>query len=381
MTSGVQARRILVSLGLAAIAAAGAGCEHATGGDKGAGGGFQMPPALVTAATVQSASLPVYLDAIGRCTAFENVAVQAQATGTIVAIHFKDGADLEVGAPLLTIDPRPYQAQLDLAEANLAQSEAQLALGKSEFERMAKLLTSNAVSRQEHDARQNAVEVAQAQVKSSRAAVATAKINLDFCTIRSPIQGRAGQRLVDLGNVVVANGGTTLVTIQRHDPIYVDFSVSERDLASIRRSFAEKTLRAEAQVPGPDGAARDGAVTFLDNAVQDSTGTIRLRAQLENHDHVFWPGQFVNVRVVLRQRSDARVVPAAAIQVGQKGPYVYVIKADQGAELRPVVVGQRHGARVVVESGLELGEQVVETGQLMIFPGGKVAIAPPGDAK
>jgi multidrug efflux system membrane fusion protein len=222
------------------------------------------------------------------------------------------------------------------------------------------------------------VDVARAMVAQGEANVVAARLNLEFCTIVSPIDGRAGQKLVDMGNMVMPNPAatTTLLVIQRQDPVYADFTISERDLPSVKQAIAAGTLKARVHAPGEPNPPREAPVTFLDNAVQDGTGTVKLRALVQNGDRSFWPGQFVDVKLVLAERSSL-VVPATAIQIGQNGPYVYGIKADSTAEIRPVTPGQRHGDLVAIEKGLSAGDRVIVTGQLMVYPTGKVSVLPP----
>jgi multidrug efflux system membrane fusion protein len=350
-----------------------AGCE------KKAPAEFERPPAPVTVAAAVTQDVPVYLDAIGKFTAREMVSIQPQVSGRITRIHFADGADVKTGQILFTIDPRPYQAQVNAAEANVGQAKAALELARINFDRVASVTDPRAVSRQDYDAKKNAVAVAEAQVKQHQAALESARLNLDYCTIRSPIDGRAGQRLVDLGNVVSANSGSLLV-IQRLDPIYADFTITEKDLTAVQRNMARGTLKVEARLPDEPDKPRGGALTFLDNSVQDGTGTVKLRATINNNDRRFWPGRFVNVRLILGTRQAAVLVPADAPQMSAKGTFVYVVKEDSTAEPRPVTVGQRQGDLVVVDKGIQPGERVVVAGQLGVTPGGKVAIAQPGAA-
>jgi multidrug efflux system membrane fusion protein len=282
------------------------------------------------------------------------------------------------GDLLFTIDPRPYRAQLDSAQASLARNVAELELARLEFGRVQALLKTDAISQQDHDSRLSAVAVSEAQVRLSRAAVETAKLNLEYCFIRSPIDGRAGQRLVDLGNVVTptatAPGG--LLVIQRLDPMYADFSIPENDLTTVQRAVAGGAARVEVRLPDETDQPRGGALTFLDNAVQDGTGTVKLRASIPNADWHFWPGRFVKVRLVLGTQKGAVLVPATATQTSAKGPFVYVVKDDSTAELRSVTVGQRQGDLVAVAQGLKGGERVVTAGQLAVTPGGQVRSQP-----
>lgn len=337
---------------------------------------FERPPAPVTVVTAVAQDVPIYLDEIGKVVAREVVSIQPQVSGRITRIHFTDGADVTTGQILFTIDPRPYEAQLNSAEANLGQAKVALDLAKINFERVASVTDQRAVSRQDYDAKKNAVAVAEAQVKQNEAAVQTARLNLEYCTIRSPINGRAGQRLVDLGNVVTANSGSLLV-IQRLDPIYADFTITESNLTAVQRNMASGTLKVEVRLPNEPDKPRNGALTFLDNSVQESTGTVKLRATLPNGDRRFWPGRFANVRLILGVHRQAVLIPADAPQMSAKGTFVYVVKADSTAELRPVKVGQRQDELVVIEQGVKAGEHVVRSGQLGVTPGGKVTIAQP----
>ncbi len=334
---------------------------------------FERPPSPVVIATASTKDVPFYLDEVGRTVAREVVSAQPQVSGKITEILFTDGANLAKGDPLFTIDPRPFQAALNAAEANLAQSKAALDFAKIEFARVQDLVESKAIARQDYDTRKNAVDVGEAQVKQNEAAVETAELNLEYTSIRSPIDGRAGRRLVDLGNVVTANT-TTLLTIERMDPIYADFTVTENDLPEVQRNAANRGLKVEVRLPDEPDKPSIGELTFLDNAVQSSSGTVMLRATVPNSNRRLWPGQFVNVRLVLAMLPKAVLVPATAPQDSAKGPFVYVVKDDSTAELRPVKLGQRQGESIVVQQGLQPGERVIVTGQLAVMPGGKVRV-------
>jgi multidrug efflux system membrane fusion protein len=317
------------------------------------------------------------LDEIGRNTAFESVSITPQVAGRITERHFQDGDNLKKGQLLFVIDPRPYKAQLDAAEASLQQANAALDLAKIQFERDQELVGSRAISKQDYDTKKNTVEVVRAQIDAAKAAIETAQINLDYCYIHSPIDGRAGARLVDVGNVVQANT-TSLLSIQRIDPIYANFTITERDLPEVQKQMSRGMLRALVRLSGdPEDGARPGKVEFLDNSVQNTTGTVNLRATVPNTDRHFWPGQFVSVKLVLATEKSALLIPSQATQISQRGPYVYVVKPDNSAELRPVTLGQRQGSDVVVSSGLTPGERVVVTGQLLVRPGGQVHIDTP----
>ena len=334
---------------------------------------FERPPSPVIVATAVTRDVPVYLDEVGRTVAREVVSVQPEVSGRITEIHFTDGANLKKGDPLFTIDPRPFQAQLDSAEANLAQSKAALDFANVQFARVKDLVESRAIARQDYDTRKNAVDMGDAQVKQNEAAVESARLNLEYTAIRSPIDGRAGHRLVDIGNVVTANT-STLLTIERLDPIYADFTVTENDFAGVQRNSANRTLKVEVGLPNEPDNPIAGELTFLDNAVQGSSGTVMLRATVPNAAHLLWPGQFVNVQLILATLPKAVLVPLSAPQDSAKGSFVYVIKDDSTAELRLVKIGQRQGDLIVVEQGLKPGEHVVVTGQIGVMPGGKVRV-------
>jgi len=333
----------------------------------------ERPPAPVTVAAAITQNVPIYIDAVGKIVAREVVSVQPQVSGRITQIHFTDGADVKIGQLLFTIDPRPYQAQLNQAEANLAQAQATLGLAKINFARVENLSDPRAVSRQDYDTKKSAVDSAEALVQLNRAAVENGRLNLEYCTIRSPINGRAGQRAVDIGNVVAANSGSLLV-IQRLDPVYADFTVTENELTAVQRNMAKRTLRVEVRLPDEKGEAREGKLTFLDNSVQEGTGTVKLRATLPNSDRRFWPGRFAKIRLVLDTLPDAVLVPGEAPQLSAKGSFIYVVKNDSSAELRSVKLGQRQGDLVVVTDGVRSDEKVVVKGQLGVTPGGKVRI-------
>ena len=336
------------------------------------------PPALVTVAQAAAQDVPVYLDEIGKNYASESVTITPQISGKIMERTFSDGADLKKDQVLFRIDPRPFQAQLDLAQAQLAQNKSALDLADMQLKIYSSVSDPRAVSQIDYETKKNAVESNKAQVQAAEAAVESAKLNLDYCIIRSPIDGRAGVRLVDTGNIVQANT-TSLLSIVRLDPIYADFTVTERDLPDVRRQMNRGESKAMVRIPADaESAARAGKLTFLDNTVQSGTGTVFMRATLPNADRHFWPGQFVDVKLVLSTNKGAVLVPNEATQISQKGPFVYVVKPDSTVELRQVTLGQKQGDKVVIASGVAAGESVVVTGQLTIGPGAKVRVA--GDA-
>src|SRR6266568_2804531 len=317
-------------------------------------------PALV--AKVVTKDVPVYLDEIGTCAAYETVQVQAQVSGQIIARHFQDGSDVKQGDPLFTIDPRPYQATLD-------QAKAQAALDQATLKRQEDLRARKVISQQDYD-------TAVANAQKSQAAAEAAQVNVDYCYIKSPINGRVGLRNFDVGNLV---GPSTppLVTIQGLDPIYTDFTVAENDLPTVRKYLGGPNVKVQTYLPDGSITPRTGDLYFIDNAVQPGSGTVKARAVTPNPDRALWPSEFVRVRFILDTLKDAMLVPSQAVQVSQSGPFVFVVKPDNTVDLRPVKPGQRQdGDMIVVESGIQPDETVVVTGQLALSPGAKVAPQP-----
>ena len=317
-------------------------------------------PAMV--AKVITKDVPVYLDEIGTCAAYETVQVQAQVSGVIIGRHFQDGSDVKKGDPLFTIDPRPYQAALD-------QAKAQAALDQVTLKRQEDLRTRKVISPQDYD-------IAVANAQKSQAAAEAAQVNLDYCYIKSPINGRVGLRNVDVGNLV---GPSTppLVTIQGLDPIYTDFTVSENDLPLVRKYLSGPNVKVQTYLADGSITPRIGDLYFIDNAVQPGSGTVKARGVTANPDRALWPSEFVRVRFILDMLKNAMLVPSQAVQVSQSGPFVFVVKPDNTVDLRRVEPGQRQeGDFIVVENGVKPGETVVVTGQLALAPGAKVAPQP-----
>jgi membrane fusion protein, multidrug efflux system len=363
---------------------------------------FERPPAPVTVAAAVAQDVPVYLDQIGKCVAREVVEIRPQVSGRITNIHFVDGVNIKKGDLLFTVDPRPFQVSLQQAEANLArdmaskkQAEAALArdkaqakLGEAQARRYEQLNRQGVVSNEQSEQMQTnaealgatvaadvaAVRNAEEAIKADEAAIENAKLQLSYCSILSPIDGRAGQRLVDVGNLAAPGAATPLLVIQKLDPIYADFTISQNDLSSVQRNMSQGLLKAEVRLPDEADKPAVGNLTFVDNAVKDATGTVNLRATVGNSDRKFWPGRFVNVRLVLSVLRGAVLVPATAPQMSARGQFVYVIKGDSTAEMRSVMVGQRQGDMVVIEKGITSGEKVVVNGQLGVTPGAKVLV-------
>jgi multidrug efflux system membrane fusion protein len=317
-------------------------------------------PVLVTKVITKDA--PLYLDEIGTCAAYETVQVQAQVNGVIIARHFQDGVDVKQGDLLFTIDPRPYQAALD-------QAKAQAALDQATLKRQEDLRARNVISQQDYD-------IAKANAQKSQAAAEASQVNLDYCYIKSPINGRVGLRNIDIGNLV-GPSSPPLVTIQGLDPIYTDFTIAENDLPQVRRYLGGPNVKVETYLPDGSIAPRMGDLYFIDTAVQPGSGTVKVRAVTTNPDHALWPSEFVRVRFILDMIKDATLVPSQAVQISQSGPFVFVVKPDDTVDLRSVKPGQREdGDLTVIESGLNPGETVVVTGQLALSPGAKVEPKP-----
>lgn len=351
------------------------GCTRSPAGDAGSGrsgrpGGGGGVPVLATQAVVKT--MPVEIHAIGSVQAFSRVAVRSRITGELTRVHFQEGQEVKQGELLFTIDPRPPRAALNQAEANLARDRAQLENARQEYERQKKLVESKLISPDEFDKAEAALKALQGTVLADQAALTNAALNVEFTEIRAPIDGRAGSLLVHAGNIVQA-GSDVLVTLNQLRPIYVAFAVPEQHLAEIKARLAERKLFVEANVPGLAPPPR-GELTFVDNAVDASTGTIPLKAAFANTDHALWPGQFVAVVLRLEELAGAVVVPAPAVQSGQSGEFVYVVKDDQTVEMRTVRTGLTREGETVVERGLGPGETVVTDGQLRLAPGAKVSL-------
>ena len=318
----------------------------------------QPPVRPVLVAKVISKEVPIYLDEIGTCAAYETVQVQAQVAGKILARHFQDGADVKQGDLLFTIDPRPYQAVLD-------QAKAQAVLDQVTLKRQADLRAKGVNAAQDYD-------TAVANAQKSQAAAEAAQVNFDYCYIKSPINGHIGLRNVDIGNLV-GPSSPPLVTIQGLDPIYTDFTVAETDLALVRKYLGGPNLKVQTYSPDEKLPPRLGDLYFIDTAVQPGSGTVKARAVTPNPDRALWPSEFVRVRFILDTIKDARLVPSQAVQISQSGPFVFVMKPDNTVDLRPVKPGQRQdGDLTVIESGVQPDETVVVTGQLALAPGTKV---------
>lgn len=331
------------------------------------------PSVPVSVATAARKDVPVQLKAIGNIEPFNSVAIKSQVNGQIAKVHFQDGSDVQKGALLVTLQPESFQAALNQSEAALARDLAQAKFAREQAERYQQLVAEGIVTKDQYDQLRTNAESAAAAVAADRAAIANARIQLNYCYIRSPISGRTGNLALQLGNLVKAND-LTLVTINQISPIYATFSIPEKSLPEVKKAMAGRALKIEAVVPNDPAGKETGTISFLDNAVNSATGTIKLKGVFANADHKLWPGQFVDVVMTLGVRRDAVVVPTQAVQVGQQGQYVYVVKPDKTAEMRPVTVAAEQAGESVIEKGVAPGETVVVSGQLRLTPGAKVEL-------
>jgi multidrug efflux system membrane fusion protein len=355
----------------------------------------------VNVSTVTQKTVPVQLRAIGNVQAYSTVTVKSRVPGQIMRVYFKEGDDVKKGALLFMIDPRPFEAILKQAEANLQRDMAQVKQAEANLERdMAQeknaqaeanrykmLFEKGVVARQQYDkfrtdwealvatlqAGRAAKANAEAAVLADRAAVENAKLQLSYCSIRSPMDGRTGSLIIQEGNIIKDNDAS-LVVINQITPIYVAFSTPEQYLSEIKKYMASGKLQVEALAPMNEERPEKGVITFIDNAVDSNTGTIRLKGTFANQEKRLWPGQFINVVLTLTTEPNAIVIPSQAIQTGQEGQYVFVVKPDFTVEFRPVVIGQTVNNETVVRKGLYAEEKVVTDGQLRLYPGARVEV-------
>ncbi|MCL4477109.1 MAG: efflux RND transporter periplasmic adaptor subunit [Nitrospirae bacterium] len=328
----------------------------------------------VTAASVVQKAVPVQIRAIGNVEAYSTVGIKSQIGGVLMSVHFKEGQDVNKGALLFIIDPRPYEAALKQALANLAKDNAQLENAREEVRRYAKLVKKGYVAQEQYDHIRTNAAALEATANADKAAVENAQLQLKYCYIYSPIAGRTGSLISYEGNLIKANADNPMVVINQIQPIYVTFSVPEQFLAETKKFMAIENVKVEAVIGSDTSHPVEGVLTFVDNAVDMTTGTIKLKATFANKEKRLWPGLFVNVVVTLTTQPNAIVVPSQAIQTGQSGQYIFIIKDDLTVESRPIVGTRSLDGETVVEKGLKPGEKVVTDGQLRLVPGAKVEI-------
>jgi multidrug efflux system membrane fusion protein len=355
-------------LSLVLLAAMLVACSRAPESERKGGA---PPPVPVVVATAVQKPVPVQLRAIGNVQPSNAVTVRSRVGGILAKIHFKEGEDVREGQLLFTLERGPLEADLRQAEANLARDLAQYQNAQKDAERYAQLARQGFVAQQEYDRLKTAADALAATVRASRAAVENARIQLGYATIRAPMVGRTGALQVHEGDVIKASD-TALVVINQLRPIDVAFALPERELPEVRRYQTAGSLEVSAVIPPGGPPLAQGRLTFIDNRVDPTTGTIQLKATFANDDSRLWPGQFVNVVLTLTTEPAAVVVPTPAVQTGQEGRYVFVVKPDQTVESRPVTVAREVGEETVIAQGVGAGETVVTDGQLRLFPGARV---------
>ena len=382
------------------------GCSRQSSSSAAAPGIMISVP--VSVATVTLETVPLELTAIGNVEAFSTVAIKSQVAGPILQVHFQEGQYVKKGDLLFTIDPRPFeasvrqaesilgrdQAQLKQVQANLERDLAQLKLAETQAKRYANLQEQGIVAPQlaeQYQVNQEAlaaavnagraaIENAQAAIRADQASLENTKLLLSYCTIQSPIDARTGRLEVHQGNIVKANETPALVNLHQVNPIFVNFSVPEQYLAQIKKFMAQGRLATVVQLPGAEAAPLTGWLSFVDNTVNETTGTIQLKARFDNQEKTLWPGQFINVSLRLSTQPNAVVVPGSAVQTGQQGLYLYVVKPDMTVENRPVKVERNIGLKSVIAQGASPGERVVTDGHLRLVPGAKIEIKNPATA-
>jgi len=327
----------------------------------------------VTVATVEKRDVPVEVRAIGHVEPISTVSVKSLVQGEITRVFFKEGDTVAAGQPLFEIDPRPFASALKAAEANLERDRVKAVNARADVARYADLVKKDYVTREQYDAAVANAASLDAVVKADEAAIENARLQLGYTSIRSPLAGRTGSLLVHAGNIVKAND-VPLVVINQEHPIYVSFTVPEQTLPEIQRAQGPGRLAVRVTPKGTAEAPHAGTLTFVDNTVDAATGTLTLKATFPNDDHALWPGQFVDVALTLRSDPDAVVVPSEAVQTGQTGSYVFVVKSDDTVESRTVTIARTSEKIAVVAKGLTPGERVVTDGQLRLAPGSKVEI-------
>ena len=341
----------------------------------------EIPAHPVEVGQSYSRTVSRYIDTIGSCVSPSKVLIIPQVSGQIVKIHFVQGQEVKTGDLLYTIDPRLYQAALDKARGQLGEDEAQLELNRLVLERNMPLASGLYVSPQDLDKYRLQVDMLEATLKADQATVETAQINLGYCFITSPVNGKTGVYLVNEGNVVAANDPKGLVSIQTIVPIYAEFIVTEREMMQVRRQMLQSKIKTEITSIEDATIKEYGDLFFLDNEVKPKAGTVTLRSVCQNQKELLWPGQFINARILLDEIKNAVLAPYAAVQISARGPFTFVLKSDATVDIRPIKLGQSYGDDIVIEEGVKAGEQLITSGQLMLRPGSRVKIVTPSNAK
>jgi multidrug efflux system membrane fusion protein len=333
----------------------------------------------VTVGVAETQDIPVYVRGIGTVQAYKMVTVKSRVDGQIVKVSFEEGQEVKAGDPLFQIDPRPFQATLDQVTANKQRDEAQLVGAQADLERYGKLIGQGYQSRQSYDQQKATVDALKGTIAADQAAIETAQLNLGYADIRAPLSGRTGSRQVDPGNLVQVGQNTALVTITQVKPIFVNFTVPQDNTDPIRTNQAKAALEVVAYTADDKTELSRGKVTLIENQIEAATGTLRLKGTFENADERLWPGEFVNVRLILATRKSAITVPQRTVMQGASDSYVYVVKADSTVERRTVQVAATQDGVAVIEKGLAAGEKVVVDGQYRLTNGAKVKVDTPKD--
>jgi multidrug efflux system membrane fusion protein len=368
----MQSRSRLLLLALVTLAILSCGRGNAPEKPKG------RPPAPVSVVTAVTGTVPVYVEAIGTVESLSQVSIKSMINGEITKVHFREGQDVSKGEILFTLDSRPNVTAINKAEADLVRIRTQLATAKTNAERYGKLVKDGIVTSEQYESFRTQADSFEADLGAQKANIESLRVLLSYCTIRSPISGRTGNLLIHAGNIVKANDSVSLVTINQITPIAVGFSVPELELNRARAVLANGGLWAEAIPSGGTGDPEKGKVTFIDNAVDSATGTIKLKATFRNRGTKLWPGQFASVRLLFPPLKNVVTVPTQSVLTGQKGEYVYVVKDDLTVEMRVVRSGIKSGGFTVILDGVKPGEQIVSDGQLRLGPGSKVEVRKTG---
>lgn len=334
----------------------------------------KKPVAPVSVGTVAQKTVPVLLTAIGNVETVSTIQVKSQIGGILDKVHFKEGQDVAKGSLLFTIDPRQYEAQVKQAEANLAKDKAQLENAREEAQRYGELVKKGYVAREQYEQYRTNAAALEATVNADKAMAENAHLQLKYCYIYSPITGRTGNLIAAEGNLIKASADTSMVVINQIQPIYVTFSLPEQNLPEIKKYMAQGKVTVGAYLSKDDKTPEQGVLTFVDNTVDPTTGTIKLKATFQNAQKKLWPGQFVNVALTLTTQPNALLLPTSAIQTGQSGQFVFVVKKDNTVESRPIAAGRAIGDETVIDKGVTPGETVVTDGQVRLVPGARVEI-------
>lgn len=372
MTMALSIKRSVTLLLPLTVAAMVAAC-----GQEPSKGPPAKPPVPVRVGQVEIRTVPLQVRAVGTVEARSTVEIRARVGGALVGVHFREGQDVRQGAPLFTLDPAPFQIALRQAEARLARDQALAATAREKEGRYQTLTGEGLISRQEYDLIRSEAEALEASVAADRAAVEDARLQLAWTRIAAPLTGRTGSLMAHVGDLVSANGSQPLLVIHQMEPIDVSFTLPEKDLTKVRTALTRGELPVSAVLPGEEQNPAGGELSFVDNAIDPRTGTIRLKASFANADRRLWPGQFVTVLITIDSFADATVIPAAAVQTGQQGTFVFVAMSDGSAEMRPVKAGITWEDVTVIGEGVKPGETVVTDGHLRLYPGAKLDIKKP----